>query len=296
MKLKHNIHRLVWTALLAAVALLVWSPRPVAAGSEVGQDATDFTLSSSDGKPLTLSSLKDKRGVVLVFFATWCPPCMREVPEVKKFVDESKGKGILVLGVNCSEEKGKVEKFMKDKAVNYRILLDANGKVGETYKVEAIPTVIGIDGKGVIRYRDHALPDSRKDFIATLVKGADLSQKVEDEAAGGASAKIGAISKDTLQAWMADGKNLTIVDVLAPDSFKEAHVKGAINIPAQDIKQRVKELKSEARIVLYCGSFQCKASEGAARDLAALGFKDLHVYQGGIKDWRDSGLPVEKGQ
>ena len=39
-----------------------------------------------------------------------------------------------------------------------------------------------------------------------------------------------------------------------------------------------------------------RAAEAAARDLAALGFKDLHVYQGGIKDWRDSGLPVEKGQ
>ncbi|MCX7048971.1 MAG: redoxin domain-containing protein [Candidatus Sumerlaeota bacterium] len=290
--------RVQWFAVsvLLAGAALLWAAQPLFAGIEVGQEATDFKLSTPDGKSLNLSDAKGKRGVVLVFFATWCPPCMREVPAVKKFVEETKDKGVVVYGVNCAEDKAKVEKFIKDKQVNYPILLDGDGKVGDIYKVEAIPTIIGIDGAGVIRQRDHALPDDTKAFVETLTKSADLSKPWEYEAPGAVKAKVEAISKDTLKTWMNDGKDLTVVDVLMPDAYKEAHIKGAINIPYDAIKKRAKELKPESRIVVYCASFQCKASEEAARDLAALGFKDVRVYQGGIKEWRDSGLPVDKGQ
>lgn len=164
-----NARKAIVLILLAVLALGAAVSR-VAAANTVGKAASDFTLETHDGKKLTLSKLKGKSGVVLVFFATWCPSCMAEVPQVKKLVESSRKEKVLVYGVNIQQSKRIVEKFVKDRKINYRILLDSDAKVAKSYGVTGIPTVIGIDADGIVRYRAHSVPRDHAAFIKQLTK------------------------------------------------------------------------------------------------------------------------------
>lgn len=166
-------------ALLLVAVLCSFVISSLALANTVGKPASDFTLKTHDGKQLTLSKLKGKRGVVLVFFATWCPPCMTEVPHVKKFVTAAKGKNVLIYGVNVQQSKRIVERFIKDRKINYRILLDTKAAVARTYGVRGIPTIIGIDADGVVRYRAHGLPKDSAALIKTLTASLPEKKAVE---------------------------------------------------------------------------------------------------------------------
>jgi cytochrome c biogenesis protein CcmG/thiol:disulfide interchange protein DsbE len=274
-------------AFLAAILIQMTAPAYDAVAQSakpaVGEKALDFTLQTHDGKSLTLSKLQGKRGAVLVFFATWCPYCMAEVPEIKRFVEATRDKNVLVYGVNLQQDRRTVEKFIESDAINYRILLDTDSAVARKYGVTGIPHVIGIDAAGVVRHRSHALPEDKEAFIKTLT--APLPK-----------AELSLITKETLQKMMADGKPLVVIDVLSPQQYAAAHVKGAINVPGDQIEARAGELSKDARIVVYCASFDCHASTNAAKTLMKLGFTNVSDYKGGIRDWTEAGLPVETGE
>ena len=158
------------TMLFLLVLLLGPLASCTATDNPDGKAAPDFTLATHDGKQFTLSKFKGNRGVVLVFFATWCPSCMAEVPEVKKLATSAKDKNVLVYGVNIEQSKRIVEKFVKDQQINYRILLDSNGEAAKAYGITGIPTVIGIDADGIVRYRAHLMPKDDDAFFKTLTK------------------------------------------------------------------------------------------------------------------------------
>ena len=144
---------------------------------KTGDDAPDFTLKTHDGRSLTLSRLKGQRGVVLVFFATWCEPCMAEVPHVKDFVEATRDKNILVYGVNIDQPLDVVKRFVEDKKVNYRILLDEKGAVAQRYGVYGIPHVTAIDADGVVRYIGHGLPRGKARDALVEILTAPLKDK-----------------------------------------------------------------------------------------------------------------------
>jgi peroxiredoxin len=160
--------RMILTGLLAFSLAVPVVPLKRAGAAAPGEKAPDFTLKAHDGKSLTLSRLRGKSAAVLVFFATWCPPCMAEVPHVKSFTRASRGKGVLVFGVNLRQKKQTIDRFIKDRGINYRILLDADGKVAKAYGVRGIPTIVGVDGSGVIRYFGHGIPKNQGAFIEQL--------------------------------------------------------------------------------------------------------------------------------
>jgi cytochrome c biogenesis protein CcmG, thiol:disulfide interchange protein DsbE len=153
--------------LVAATAL---PPRATERTSET--KAPDFTLPSLDGSQVTLSSFKGKKGVVLVFFATWCVNCMKEVPEIKKFALTAQKENIEVLAINFKQRADIVERFHKSHNINYRILLDADGAVAiGKYGIKGIPHIIGIDAKGEMIYRGEDLPVKKAEFIERLNQG-----------------------------------------------------------------------------------------------------------------------------
>jgi thiol-disulfide isomerase/thioredoxin/outer membrane lipoprotein-sorting protein len=122
-------------------------PSPSATGLlPVGTEAPDWTLETPDGKAV---SLKDLRGkvVVLDFWATWCVPCKKAMPDVQKLSVRFKDKPIAVFGV-AYRETGNPAKYMKEKGFTYGLLLKGE-KLEKPYGIKAIPTfyVIGHDGK-----------------------------------------------------------------------------------------------------------------------------------------------------
>jgi len=274
------------------------------------QIAPDFSLKTHDGKTFQLSKLNGKRGALLVFFATWCPGCMAEVPEVIEFVKTVGEKPVLVYGVNLQQSQDVVDRFVKEKNVNYRILLDQTGEVASKYQVTGIPLLVGIDAAGRVRYLDHGFPKDKQKLIATLSEGVESSE-VKEEPAMKTEAKtlglretastdkdyvkdgINFISKETLQAWRQSDKSLVVVDVLSKESYDKAHVAGAVHLPYAELKEKAATLDKDATVVVYCANYQCHASTSAAEALTAMGFNHVYDYKGGIKEWKEAGLPVE---
>jgi len=98
----------------------VASPSSSVAPAVEGKPAPDFALQTVDKKPLTLSELRGKV-VLLNFWATWCPPCRAELPQLVQMQEKYRGQGLVVLGVSFDDTEAKAEKFAKDKQINYPV-------------------------------------------------------------------------------------------------------------------------------------------------------------------------------
>lgn len=128
-------------------------PGPVKVGIYEGEMAPDFTLEGLRGEKVGLS---EKRGkvVLLNFWATWCPPCRREIPSMVELYKKRKDNGLEMLGVNLDKiDRSGVEKFSREYGIDFPILLDPSGKVAALYGIVALPTTLLLDRKGKIRAR-----------------------------------------------------------------------------------------------------------------------------------------------
>jgi len=146
--------------------------QPLKIGLEKGNLAPEFELKSIDGKAMKLSSLRGKK-VILNMWATWCPPCRLEMPEMEKFYSENKTAGIDILAVNLTKaEKSRndVPTFLKANGITFPVVLDENGDVGQLYEVSSIPASFIIDTQGVIREKivGPMTYDSMKEMLGTL--------------------------------------------------------------------------------------------------------------------------------
>ena len=106
----------------------------------------DFTLTDLQGKAWTLRSLRGQ--VVLVnFWATWCPPCRKEMPDLQTLYNRFKDQGLLILAIS-DEDASKVGPFVAERNVTYPILLDPGRKVNELFQIEGIPKSFVYDRNG----------------------------------------------------------------------------------------------------------------------------------------------------
>jgi peroxiredoxin len=118
--------------------------------AEAGSLASDFLLESVAGNETRLT---DFRGhpVVLNFWASWCRPCRQEMPLLvdasRRYADD----GLVVIGLNLQEGKALIEAFADDYGVEFPLLIDRDGEVGDRYRLLGLPTTFFIDTDGVIQ-------------------------------------------------------------------------------------------------------------------------------------------------
>lgn len=136
-----------------------------AGAQNVSGKAPDFTLSSMTGESHQLSQYQGKNPVLLVFFATWCPPCQREVPDLIELQNKYAGKGLKIFAVNVNEPQDVVEQFAREKGINYTVLLDSDAAVADQYEVRGIPTNVLIDRKGDIQFIGHSIPGNIEEVL-----------------------------------------------------------------------------------------------------------------------------------
>ena len=110
----------------------------------VGDTAPNFWLQLEDGRFVRLSDLKGKP-VVLNFWATWCPPCRAEMPELVKAAAD---KDIVVLEINDGEDRSVVEDFATAYGMSMPVVLDKAGVLNERYLVQGLPTTYFVDREG----------------------------------------------------------------------------------------------------------------------------------------------------
>lgn len=116
-------------------------------GPGIGQQAPMFALPGLDGITYTLAAYEGKT-VIVNFWASWCPPCRQEWPELRAFGQRLTSTAVALLAVNVEEMPEVVAKFVGTDTLSFPILLDLDGQVSEQYHVGALPTtfVIGPDG------------------------------------------------------------------------------------------------------------------------------------------------------
>lgn len=137
----------------AAIAAAMSASQPARADAPaIGALAPDFALKTSSGQTLRLSDLRG-HVVVVNFFATWCPPCRRETPDLVAAEHKYARQGVIFLGVDDREKPNLVDVWAKSKGVRFPLVMDGDGAVEEHYDVRAIPTTYVLDPSGVIRYR-----------------------------------------------------------------------------------------------------------------------------------------------
>lgn len=136
------------SVVLAAALLLAGS----APALGVGDRAPDFSVPALDGRGNV--SLAAYRGqvVYLDFWASWCAPCLKAVPEIEAIRKELAGKRFQVVAVNLDQQPKKALRFLEKNPVGYPSASDPKGHLPKQFGLETMPTSYLIDGEGVIRY------------------------------------------------------------------------------------------------------------------------------------------------
>lgn len=135
---------------------------------EVGQPAIDFTMNTPDGKPMQLSTLYGNY-LLVDFWASWCPPCRAENPNLVATFNKYKSNGFGILGVSFDKNRDKWLKAVEDDKLAWTQVSDLAGwgnAAGKLYGIRSIPSNILLDPKGVI--------------IAKNLRGKDLENKLKE--------------------------------------------------------------------------------------------------------------------
>ncbi len=152
---------------------------------EVGYEAPAFEGVDQEGRNVSLAAfLKEHKVVLLDFWATWCGPCIAELPNVRATFERHRGEGFGILGVNldadpasepgdASRTRAQVAAFMRENGMAWPSVYDGQGwsaEVGQHYRVSAIPATFLLDAGGIIRYVDLRGEDLEPAVVELLAK------------------------------------------------------------------------------------------------------------------------------
>lgn len=165
------------SVLLAVIILSLLSgcsnaeERKPTTGLTQGKIAPDFALKDLDGNTVSLASFKNNNPVCILFWATWCPYCVRDIPRVKSLHEKYAPQGLKILSINiaANDPIQRVINFKNRYGLPYTILYDENNVVSQLYGVVGIPVSVIIDRKGVIQYRGYQLPDNVEEIVKKIL-------------------------------------------------------------------------------------------------------------------------------
>jgi len=136
-------------AFLVVFSAVLLSANCFAAG-QANQIAPDFTLEDMQGNKVSLSDFAGKV-VIVNFWATWCPPCLEEMPSMEKLLQKYKGEDFVLLAINVEENSHSiVEKFLKKNPYTFPVLLDQDAVVQQIYGAYRFPETVVIGRNGIV--------------------------------------------------------------------------------------------------------------------------------------------------
>ncbi|QUL53501.1 redoxin domain-containing protein [Paenibacillus tritici] len=169
-----------WFALFGLIALIIWGAYDIQSkensrlvqkkqaehtveeeqqeseiGLNQGELAPDFTLLTTDGEGLSLSDYRGKR-VIVNLWATWCSPCIAEMPHLQSFYSDYQDEGLELIAINLTESEAKQEdihQFIDKYQLTFPIVFDKGSEVADLYQVTTIPTTFILNSKGEIEQK-----------------------------------------------------------------------------------------------------------------------------------------------
>jgi peroxiredoxin len=160
--------------LLVGLVLLVisgFSPSAAASAPQVGRPLVDFTLTDLSGKQVQLSDYAG-RPVLINAWATWCPPCRAEMPDLQQLYQRHEKEGFVVLAVNAGEDASIVKSFIQQNMFTFPVLQDPQMALLDGFGIRSYPTsiVVGRDGKVKLVQVGMLTPDAIKSVVEPLLR------------------------------------------------------------------------------------------------------------------------------
>lgn len=137
--------------LAAAVLLLLGKPSKPAAGPlQIGRPLADFSLSDINGHTVSLSDYAGQ-WVLINAWATWCPPCKAEMPDLNAYYQAHQGQGFVILAINAGDPADAAADFAQQKGLTFPVLLDPEMSLLTSLGVQSFPTSILVGADGVVK-------------------------------------------------------------------------------------------------------------------------------------------------
>lgn len=124
--------------------------------AKIGEPAPDFTLPTPEGESITLSDFRG-RPVLINFWATWCPPCKIEMPDIEALYQKYKDRGFTVIAVDQQESPAAVQQYFQEMGLSFLPVIDSTGEIFNLYRVVALPTSYFIDAEGIVRFQHRGM-------------------------------------------------------------------------------------------------------------------------------------------
>ncbi len=164
-------HRRVGIACVLGALLLLPA---VAAFADGGEAAPPFSLQTLDGKTVTRDSLKGKV-VLLDFWATWCGPCLKALPELKDLRQKNAGQPLVIVSVSVDEDKKIVQEFASRNGMDWTQAWDGQMKAVSAFRVDSFPSYVILDSESRIAYRQKGWSPGR----SAVALGAAVTRALE---------------------------------------------------------------------------------------------------------------------
>jgi thiol-disulfide isomerase/thioredoxin len=170
--------------LTAIVAGIGWEP--AAAGDQA--TVANFVLKDPDGKDVSLADLRSKGPVVIDFWATWCKPCLRELPHLEAMRKQYEAAGLSVVAISVDDTRSvaKVKSYVKTHDYGFQVLLDSNQRVLRQLQGTGVPYVVVVSADGDLLYSHSGYRDGDEKALAKVV--AEAMAGTETGAAAGEGA------------------------------------------------------------------------------------------------------------
>ncbi|MCT1904700.1 TlpA family protein disulfide reductase [Oceanobacillus sojae] len=143
---------LFFSAFFFFLTINIVSADDVKEGLEIGDKAPDFKLETLEGETRQLSDFRGEP-VMINFWATWCPPCRQEMPDMEQFYQEHDP---VIFSVNLTNEElntKQVNHFLQELELTFPVLLDKEGEVSTLYRIQPIPMTYMVDADGIIQFK-----------------------------------------------------------------------------------------------------------------------------------------------
>jgi peroxiredoxin len=129
-------------------------------GVEVGDSIPGFVIQTFDGARTSNETLKGKP-LLLIFWNTWCPNCMRELPETKRLNEAFSPRGLAILGVNTAmnDNEAKARAYWEKSGYDFPGAFDRYFETGQAFGILSVPTIFLIDAEGIVRYKQARFPE-----------------------------------------------------------------------------------------------------------------------------------------
>lgn len=139
-----------FAVILGLLGLLAWGLRKVQAGPVESGIAPDFTLTSFDGRTLTLSELRGQV-VIINFWASWCPPCREEAAYLEQTWRKYKDKGVIFIGVDWVDTEKEALAYMDEFDLTYFNGPDIGTRIAQAYNIQGVPETFYVAKNGELR-------------------------------------------------------------------------------------------------------------------------------------------------